>query len=359
MNSELAPYIERLLYTNDTVVVPGLGAFSAQSGPAGIDYAGGKITPPAKTLTFNEVLKTDDGLLTFEIVKEKGITEEDARYWVDQQVEKIQEQLSQREIVAMEGIGRLYKNYMQKVQFLPDAANFSRDNFGLPPLQFSPLSRSREVAEEGVPVPVEKSQPVAPKPQQVISSPNIPVFEAPKPAFQWPNMLLVIGLLLLSGGAGYFALQWQSRKAAEIKSEQTAPEKETTAPVEETPKSKPAEQSSVMSTPDPVPAKKTQEPAVEKVPAKTAPAPAPAKTAPAAGGKECIAVVGVFKDQANIARLKSLIQSTGLQVYSAPNKNGSEMIGARFNYSEVSEIQANIIKLQKSTGEQNIWIKKK
>lgn len=359
MNSELAPYIERLLYTNDTVVVPGLGAFSAQSGPAGIDYAGGKISPPAKTLSFNEVLKTDDGLLTFEIVKEKGITEDEARYWVDQQVEKIQEQLNQREIVAMEGIGRLYKNYMQKVQFLPDAANFSRDNFGLPPLQFSPLSRSREVAEEGAPVPVEKSQPVTPKPQQVTSSPTIPVFEAPKPTFQWPNMLIVVGLLLLSGGAGYYFLQKQNNKVAEMKSAQSASEKETTPLVEDTPKVKPAEQSSVMSTPDPVPTKKTQEPVAEKAPAKTAPAPAPAKTTPAAGGKECIAVVGVFKDQANIARLKSLIQSTGLQVYSAPNKNGSEMIGARFNYSEVSEIQANIIKLQKSTGEQNIWIKKK
>ena len=361
MNSPLAPYIHRLLFSNDTVIVPGLGAFVAQPAPAGIDYAGGQITPPARILSFNEKLSTDDGLLTYSIVQDKNMSDEAAAQWIEQEVEDIKKQLDQREIVVLEQIGRLYKNYMQHVQFLPDAHNFGRDNFGLPPLQFSPLSRSRDVNEDGVSArpAAELQRPTLPPVQgtEISAEPSLPIIEAPRPAYRWSRVLIIAFLLAITGTAGYRLLTYRTTSAKQMTvKEQPAPTIETTDPVSEkttpTPKN---ETASVM------PAESTPSPAAHTVPAKKA-TPEPAKTTPiqaTSGDRECILVIGVFKDQANIGRLKASLQQNGFTVYAAPGKSGAESVGVRFPYKDMATIQSNIIKLQQLTGEQNIWIKKK
>jgi cell division septation protein DedD len=356
MISELAPYLERLLYTNDSVVLPGLGAFVSQSAPASIDYASSTVSPPAKTLTFNDNLTTDDGLITYELVQDKGISDQEAKAWVEERVQAIIQQLNQREIVALPGIGRLYKNYVQKVQFLPDAANFSRENFGLPPLQFSPLSRSREVAEQQpgssgnttttgtTTPPVPNATPNAPAAKPAVNTTPTPAappsFDTPPPASQqWKRAIVIFGLLILSGALGYYFLKTQ-RERLNAKKELSAENTEQIA--ENTPKNE--EQSAMPeTTPPPTnqPEKKT-----------TTPEPAAVK------GKKCILVIGVFKDPTNIARLKDLLQKNNFEVYSAANANGAQSIGVQFNYTKDAEIQSNLAKLQQLTGEKNIRVKK-
>lgn len=144
MNVDMAAHIERLLFMHDTLVIPGLGGFTASRTPASIDYASNTVSPPAKMLTFTENLTTDDGLLVEDIAQTHGISLEEARRLVQEFVEQIQQRLNQRDIVSLPGVGRLYKNYLQKIQFLPDTTNFNANSYGLPLLQFSPIARARE-----------------------------------------------------------------------------------------------------------------------------------------------------------------------------------------------------------------------
>ena len=145
MQIDIPAHIEKLLFLHDALEIPGFGGFTATRTPASTDFVGGVVSPPAKTLAFSENLSIDDGLLIADIADAHGLTIEDASRTVEEFVEKMRELLDQREIVTLPGVGRLYKNYVQKIQFLPDATNFNAASYGLPPLQFSPIARSREV----------------------------------------------------------------------------------------------------------------------------------------------------------------------------------------------------------------------
>lgn len=153
MHIDIASHIEKLLFLHDTLIIPSFGGFTAMRAPAGVDYVGGAVTPPSKTLTFNENLTTDDGILVDDIASANHITAEEARRAIEQFVDQTELQLNQREIVTLPGVGRLYKNYVQRTQFLPDATNFHAGSYRLPPLQFSPITRSREVIEKPAAAP--------------------------------------------------------------------------------------------------------------------------------------------------------------------------------------------------------------
>jgi cell division septation protein DedD len=349
MTIDLVPHIEKLLYSHPTLVVPGLGAFQTTKTEARPDAISGVVNPPARTLSFNENLTVDDGLLTEDIAQTHQISTEKAREIVQQFVEQTHDLLSKREIVTLPGIGRLYRNYVQKIQFLPDSTNFNTDAYGLPPLQFSPITRARETAESAQPAPATQTQATAAAPSTPTPT-YIP--EEEKDPSRWLP-LLGVGILLLLVGAGYFYIRSlnQAKKdaagtslsqtetpAAETPAAETAPAERETATLptpgtEERPAAKPA-------------------PAPPKVKENTAPA------KPSAGGRRCIIVIGQFKDPANIAQLKEKLTANGFQVYQAPGKTGQQ-IGVQFNYQNVRDIQQNLNTLEKLTGVSDLWIKQK
>lgn len=339
MTIDLVPHIEKLLYQHPAIVIPGLGAFQTAKTEARPDAVSGMVNPPARTLTFNENLTVDDGLLTGEIAQTHRLSTEEAREIIRTFVDQTQALLSKREIVTLPGIGRLYRNYVQKIQFLPDSTNFNMDAYGLPPLQFSPISRARETVESMPPTPVAPATPAV--------SPE----EGKDPSRLLP--FLGLSILLLIVGAGYFyirslnqakkdaagsALSQTEMPAQTIPSEQTAPsERETAAlptpTMEERPTPKPA-------------------PAAPKVKDNTTP------SKPTAAGRRCIIVIGQFKDPANIAQLKEKLSANGFKVYQAPGKTGRQ-IGIEFTYNSVNEIQKNLNALEKITGVNDLWIKQK
>ena len=211
MQIDIASHIEKLLFLHDSLTIPGLGAFTARPTTALADYAGGTVTPPSKTLTFNENITTDDGLLIQDVAQNHGLTYEQARQTVEVYVANIQQLLDRREIVTLSGIGRLYKNYVQKIQFLPDAANFNAESFGLPPLQFTPITRSREVVES-TPAPAVSTGVSSPAPADAPAPPQSSSSSGVVP------MLATI-LLLLCAMAGYWVWK-QSRSIKRSASEE-------------------------------------------------------------------------------------------------------------------------------------------
>ncbi len=364
MQIDIASHIEKLLFLHDALTIPSFGAFTARPTAATADYIGGTVSPPSKTLTFNENLTTDDGLLVQDVAKINGISVEEARQAVQEAVEKMQEMLNRREIVTLPGIGRLYRNYVQKIQFLPDTTNFNAESFGLPPLQFSPIARSREVADpvvnlnsayaktnsntsENGHVAATGSATTSTTPPTVPVNGALPAPARPSSSSGMMPMLITI-LVLLCAMAGYWVWK-QNKSIKEIKTEGTQTEQPASKPAKEPTASKPA------------PTVKKETPAETKpddtAVVETAPDLAVEEKPAVKGGRECILVIATLREQVNANRLIGMLEKEGYEVYFL-HKNGYQ-VGVQFRYNQLSEVQEKIIALQQLTNEQNIWIKKK
>ncbi|MCC6410118.1 MAG: hypothetical protein IT270_00580 [Saprospiraceae bacterium] len=378
MQIDLATHIEKLIFLHDTVVVPQLGGFVAtRISSAADDNGSGVINPPTRALAFNETLVYDDGLLINDIAQSNNIPLEDARDVVQKAVDALQSRLNQREIVSLNGVGRLYKNYVQKIQFLPDSANFSTESYGLPPLQFSTIARSREVTEQQAPAAAAPAY-AAPDPQATTFS-TASTESAPRRG-RWVTPVLLTILLLASAIAIW---RWQSagdgrnlmdvlrgaRGTTPDTTQQVVVQPETAAqPNNASDATNDTAQNPTDSSDDKLEVEMLTEPEPKKEEATLVLTPEAQevvmgktdepKAKPATAGKECILIVATLSDASNIQKLKTKLADNQFTVYDAPKGKGRQ-IGIRFNYSNVVEIQDNIVALQKLTDQREIWIKKK
>lgn len=351
MALDLAPHIEKLIFLHDTLIIPGFGGFTASRSAASVDYAGGMVMPPSRNLSFNENLTVDDGILANDVGRTYGISHEQARLAVHEFVDQMQRQLNQREIINLPGVGRLYKNYIQKIQFLPDGTNFNTESYGLPPLQFSPIARSRSVEEPSL------ASPAPPVTQQSAVSSASPVFDEARSGTRRRGAAgarTIFGILLLLGavtlGLWYLRYNRQDDKKADqpaIEQQEKPGATADPAPLDEdTPRTQPAQPESVQEVPEPLvnkPNKAARE--ADVVPSADS------------GQKECILVVATLQDETNVRRLTNMLESRGYEVYHVV-KNGHQ-VGIRFPYGDITEVRDKILDLKALTGESNIWIKQK
>lgn len=362
MQVDIAAHIERLLFLHDTLVIPGFGGFTATRSPASTDYSGGTVAPPTKTLSFNENLTVDDGILVNDIAQVQHLSLEEARSVVQDFVDRTQALLNQREIVNLTGVGRLYKNYVQKIQFLPDAANFSADAYGLPPLQFSPIARSREVAETNTtsPAATETAPPssagtsAAPAPALAPADPELSVRKRRSPAL----VGLLGALLIVASAAGAYWWLEKKRHAAEPASEEQAantdakPEAkklENVAPAraEQTTETTTAEQ-----TQPPVADEKTAERSAEQKMEEAR------KQAAGNTGRRCILIVATLQSQENVDKLIAKLRANNLTPYHQKTAKGHQ-VGIEFRYTKAQDITDYTAVLQQLTGVENVWVKQK
>lgn len=142
MNFDLAPHIHTLLFQQDTVIFPDFGGLVGSYNPASIDYVQGIIYPPSKTLALNERLRTNDGVLEHFVRTKFELNGDEARLVIKNFIDGMNEALDKGEIVLFPKVGRLYKNYERKLQFLQENTNFNKNTYGLPSIQFYPILRS-------------------------------------------------------------------------------------------------------------------------------------------------------------------------------------------------------------------------
>lgn len=379
MQIDIPAHIEKLLFLHDTLVIPGFGGFTATIASAKADFTGGTVTPPSKILTFSENLTVDDGRLVQDIANTHGIATEEARSVVTDFVGKMQALLNQREIVTLPNIGRLYKNYMQKIQFLPDATNFNASAYGLPPLQFSPLGRSREVNEatpEPSPMPLASAPaaptaavtlpPTPPRSNQVPVPDTLPTAPPPvsPPA---PQVISPASTRIFPYVAGFLLLtalclgfwRWSQLKKQEQRSAQQDMEQSVSSALKNTPKtlSEPKSNKEKQEPSETKPAAPPKTPATEPAPLEPRPkveTPKPAPTAKAT--RECILIAATLSDENNAQRLIQKLQNKGFEVYTT--YKGGHQIGIRFKYSDPSEIEAKSRALQQITKEKPVLKKK-
>ncbi len=150
MSVDIAPIIGELLHTKESVIVPGLGRFVSSYKPASIDYVQGILHPPSKFIKFDASVDTNsDSFVNYVSIK-YSCTKADAQKSVDTFVQHSKEVISNREMMVIPDVGRIYLDYEQKFQFLQEDTNFNTTAFGLPNVQYYPVLRSKKEVEHVV-----------------------------------------------------------------------------------------------------------------------------------------------------------------------------------------------------------------
>jgi len=136
---DISKYIADLLYYNDCVIIPGLGAFVASYKSAQIDDNQKTLHPPSKDITFNFQLKNNDKVLVDYIAEQESISSFDAIKKVEEFREAIQYRLEKGEEIVFEGLGTLKLDDENKPHFSPyPDNNFLLDSYGLGSVSLNP-----------------------------------------------------------------------------------------------------------------------------------------------------------------------------------------------------------------------------
>jgi nucleoid DNA-binding protein len=397
MSTHIFQSLEKLLFEQDTVVLPGFGGFTTTKTPATVDYAQGSLLPPSRAIAFNENLTINDGLLVQMLCRDYGMTNDQASHDVQDFVEKTTSALEQREIITLPGVGRLYKNYAQKVQFLPDNANFNTESYGLPPLQFSPIMRSREVkaqlvSAESNTISQTSASPAATVLEQPVA--KTASFEQPAPPpVEWqpeesgffskylPWMVGIAAVALAIGiwytqknapnGSGKIVKTDSVNTEITIGGNDILPNTKQTAPSKPVQKASDEKGESRKNDDDAdevTEFQKKKQAVVAEKPAKStdkqskpaekiAITPAAVVEKGTGEGRRAVIVVGTWADKKTAETMISLLEKNGWNSYF--RKDGGWQVGIETTYKDFSELKNHLVSLEKLTKQENIWIKKK
>ncbi|MET1258472.1 SPOR domain-containing protein [Flagellimonas sp. DF-77] len=144
-------YISELLYRYNCVVVPEFGAFLANTTSAKIDVANHTLFPPSKSISFNQQLSKNDGLLVSHIAKSKHLAYDDILDSVLEHSKTWKERLINGDRLDLDDIGSLTSDSEGRIQFKPtEKVNYLVSSFGLSTFSATPIVREtlkQEVVE--------------------------------------------------------------------------------------------------------------------------------------------------------------------------------------------------------------------
>ena len=151
----ITKYIIELLHGHDCVVLTDFGGFILNYHSAEIDSQQGIIKPPFKELAFNASLKNDDGLLCSYIVFRKNISYLEAKKTVETFVSELNNRLSLKENVYLEGLGNFALNEDDNVVFTPQPGlNFYSESI----FMNNYLMKKLQIAGKSLPVVENKEE---------------------------------------------------------------------------------------------------------------------------------------------------------------------------------------------------------
>ena len=130
----LAKYIQDLLLENETVIIPGFGAFISSYKPA--EIGDNEIKPPSKEILFTQQIRNNDGVLVGAIARKAKISQTNAMERIERERENMLNQLDKGEEIVMGNLGKLFYNEKNEIQFV----SFQEDNLLLDSFGFEPIS---------------------------------------------------------------------------------------------------------------------------------------------------------------------------------------------------------------------------
>ena len=136
----IVAHIERLLWTEDCVILPGWGGFVRQTQPASYDKATHTFRPAHKELRFNATLRHTDGLLTETYRKAYGVDYPQAQLLMEADLQALRSQLQAERQVSLGQLGVISLGEEEQLIFTPgDEAWLNADSYGLQPFTLMPL----------------------------------------------------------------------------------------------------------------------------------------------------------------------------------------------------------------------------
>ena len=139
---QLSKAITSLLYQHDCVTIPDFGSFIVKESSAKYVEAENKFYPPGRYISFNPIIKSNDGLLANYISSKKSISYNEALRKIGLKVIKWKKILSQ-DTLYIQGIGEFILNDSENLIFTADKnSNFSKESFGLRPLNVQTIRNS-------------------------------------------------------------------------------------------------------------------------------------------------------------------------------------------------------------------------
>ena len=154
----LEHYIKDLLYRYNCVIVPGFGAFLTQEKSAVIQEGTNTFYPPTKTVSFNQQLVSNDGLLVSYAAEAQNISFEEMLKQTKEEVAEWDAVLQKGEYLKLSEIGSLSTNAEGKMQFQPIGnVNYLTSSFGMTSFVSAPVTREilkTEVSEMEEKMPI-------------------------------------------------------------------------------------------------------------------------------------------------------------------------------------------------------------
>ncbi|MGC6423028.1 MAG: SPOR domain-containing protein [Flavobacteriaceae bacterium] len=135
----VAYYLRELLYQYECVSIPDFGAFVTRSFPTQIDYQKGIFHPQRRELTFNPLLKSNDGVLAHYMAQKLNMSYEGALRDIEKEV-IVWKQKLQTQALVFGNLGEMRLNAIKKIEFLPyGKINYDKQAFGLRTFTRTPL----------------------------------------------------------------------------------------------------------------------------------------------------------------------------------------------------------------------------
>lgn len=153
-------YITDLLYYHNCVILPDFGGFLANTTHAQFEKGSNLLLPPSKSISFNEHLSTNDGLLVNHIAKAKNLDYDVALDKVHLTIKEWRQKLEAGEKLKLMNLGTLQISQDKTLIFAPENnTNYLISSFGLSTIAAIPIKREalkKDIAklEEAVPLKI-------------------------------------------------------------------------------------------------------------------------------------------------------------------------------------------------------------
>lgn len=340
MDIDIAPYIKELLYKHNNLVIPGFGNFVLSYASTTIDHVQGILNPPSKKIAFDTNLLTNDGKL-IEYLKEKHqIGTEDATAIINTFVSKIKMQLGKREMVTLPEVGRLYKDFEDNIQFIPDVTNFSKESFGLPSINFYPILRENTNKKSTAATPTASSTAKKPATTNITNTATNTVTTAKKTISKpikkgfWDTYQYIPGilLLLLLAGIGTCVIYPKMKGTAVVDNRINQKPTRIDQDASEDPKEDLIDMQMEQEAQEAADNIDTESITVNP------------------NQRECIVSIGVFGNKANATKMIQTVYDKGYDAYrDSYVKNGKDLtkVGVQFAYETQEEFKRKLDNIKK------------
>jgi cell division septation protein DedD len=135
IHSKIESLVIEAVAKYDCVILPEFGAFVSRYVSAEINRSSNIISPPSKNISFNVHLKHNDGLLAGYLANKLNVNYDAALELIKTYSKSISDTLNAQKRLELKGLGVLFINNAQQLQFEPNINWFQGQyNFGFTPI---------------------------------------------------------------------------------------------------------------------------------------------------------------------------------------------------------------------------------